>query len=135
MARTIHQSIVLPAPPDRLFDMYLDSQAHAAFTGAPVTITPRPGAAFSAFDDKLSGVILQLAPNRLIVQTWRSENFPADAIDSILILTFWPDDQGGRIDSSAKSTSATKDFEGVTQGWPKYYWEPWKAHLLANPDT
>ena len=44
MPRQIMLAASLPAPPDRLFDMYLDPEAHAAFTGAPVTIAPRPPA-------------------------------------------------------------------------------------------
>jgi hypothetical protein len=24
------------------------------------------------------------------------------------------------------------DHDGVTQGWTKYYWEPWKAYLAAR---
>jgi len=33
MPRTIQLAAVLPAPPERLFDMYLDPKEHAAFTG------------------------------------------------------------------------------------------------------
>jgi activator of HSP90 ATPase len=132
MAQTVHQTIILPARPDRLFDMYLDPKEHAAFTGAPVTIAARPGAAFSAFGDKLSGTILHVAPKKMIVQTWRSVNFPAEAIDSVLVLTFWPNEQGGRIELTQVNV-CDEDFEGVNKGWPKFYWEPWKAHLLAHP--
>jgi hypothetical protein len=35
MPKTIIQAAILPAPPDQLFDMYLDPAAHAAFTGRP----------------------------------------------------------------------------------------------------
>ena len=38
MPCTIQLAAFLPAPPDRLFDMYLDPVEHAAFTGSPVTI-------------------------------------------------------------------------------------------------
>ena len=38
MPRTIQLAASFPAPPGRLFDMYLDPIAHAAFTGKPVTI-------------------------------------------------------------------------------------------------
>ena len=36
MRSIISQSVVLPAPSERLFAMYIDSAKHAAITGAPV---------------------------------------------------------------------------------------------------
>ena len=79
----------LPAAPETLFDMYLDPAAHTAFTGHPVTIEPRPGAPFRAFEGSIAGTILHVEPKRLIVQTWRSINFSSDDIDSVLVLSFF----------------------------------------------
>ena len=121
----------LLAPPDKLFDMYLDAASHAAFTGFPVTIEPRAGGVFRAFDGMLSGTILHIEPKRLIVQTWRSVNWPVTAIDSVLTLTFWPEKDGARIEL-VHINVAEEDFAGVSQGWEKYYWTPWRAYLIAN---
>ena len=41
---------VIDATPARLFDMYLDPKAHAAFTGAAVEVSGTPGSVFRAFD-------------------------------------------------------------------------------------
>lgn len=128
MPRTIQLAASLPAPPDRLFDMYLDPGEHAAFTGSPVTISDRPGSPFRAFGDVLSGTILQVVPKRLIVQSWRSPNWAPEDLDSTLILTFWPEGDGGRIEL-VQANVADKDFAGVSQGWEKFYWSPWRAHL------
>lgn len=128
MPRNVILAAPLPATPDQLFDMYLDSQAHAEFTGAPVTIEPRPGAPFRAFDGILTGTMLHVAPKRLIVQTWRSANWPANALDSVLTLTFWPEDDAARIELVHVNVPES-DFAGVSQGWEKYYWTPWRAHL------
>jgi uncharacterized protein YndB with AHSA1/START domain len=98
MARIIQLAASLPASPDRLFEMYLDPKEHSAFTGAPVTISSEPGAPFRAFDDILAGTILQVVPKRLIVQSWRSPHWGATDIDSTLILTFVPEEGGGRIE-------------------------------------
>ena len=67
MPKNVVIAASLPASPDRLFDMYLDAEAHAAFTGAAVTIEPRAGAPFRAFEGMLSGTILHVEPKRLIV--------------------------------------------------------------------
>jgi uncharacterized protein YndB with AHSA1/START domain len=78
----------------------------------------------------LSGTILHLEPKRLIVQTWRSANWPATAIDSVLTLSFWPQEDGARIELVHVNV-ADEDFAGVSQGWEKYYWTPWRAYLGA----
>lgn len=128
MPDTIEQTVTLPAPAERLFRMYLDPVAHAGFTGAPVTIAAKPGSTFSAFDGALCGTVLQTVPGRLIVQAWRASHWSADDLDSTLILTFWPDGAAGRIEL-VHANVADHDVEGVTNGWEKYYWTPWKRYL------
>lgn len=128
MPRNIIIAAALPAPPDKLFDMYLDPEAHAAFTGFPVTLEARAGGAFSAFAGMLSGTILHIEPKKLIVQTWRSAHWPAEAIDSVLTLSFWSENDGARIELVHVNV-AEGDFAGVSQGWEKYYWTPWRAYL------
>jgi uncharacterized protein YndB with AHSA1/START domain len=130
MPKTIIQAAILPAPPDRLFDMYLDPVAHGSFTGAPVVIGSQPGAPFKAFDDMISGTILQVVPKRLIVQSWRASHWADEDIDSTLILTFWPDEEGGRIELVHVNV-ADADFAGVSQGWQDFYWTPWREYLEA----
>jgi activator of HSP90 ATPase len=134
MPKNINLATSLPAPPEQLFNMYLDPASHAAFTGKPVTIEARAGAEFYAFDGMISGTILHLEPKRLIVQTWRSVHFPSGAIDSILVLTFWPETGGGRIELNHINV-ADDDFAGVSHGWEKYYWTPWREYLTKNAGT
>jgi activator of HSP90 ATPase len=129
MPRNIIIAASLPAPPDKLFDMYLDPASHTAFTGFPVTLEPRARGAFRAFDGMLSGTILHIEPKKLIVQTWRSANWPAEAIDSVLTLSFWSENDGARIELVHVNV-AEGDFAGVSQGWEKYYWTPWRAYLI-----
>ena len=120
----------LPATPETLFDMYLDPAAHAAFTGTPVTIEPRPGSPFrapltAAFPERCS----ISNSKRLIVQTWRSiKSFRTRTSTSVLVLTFWPEEQGARIEL-VQVNVADRDFAGVSHGWEKYYWTPWRAYL------
>ena len=131
MPQQIIQAVSLSASPDRLFDTYLNPAAHAAVTGAAVTIAARPGAPFQAFNGALSGTILHVELKRLIVQTWRSVNFPAGALDSVLVLSFWPEQGGGRIELVHVNVPE-EDFAGVSAGWEKYYWGPWRAALASS---
>ena len=131
MPRTVTMAVHLPCSAVRLYRMYLDPKQHAAFTGSPVKIAARAGAAFEAFGGALSGTILQVVPNRLIVQSWRSIQFHRRDLDSTLVLSFWPDKDGARIDLTQVNV-ADSDFAGVCEGWSKYYWDPWRQYLTAK---
>lgn len=111
--------------------MYLDPVEHASFTGSPVTISAEAGAPFRAFGDVLSGTILQVVPKRLIVQSWRSPHWGPTDIDSTLILSFWPEKDGGRIEL-VQVNVVDDDFAGVSHGWEKFYWTPWRAYLTRS---
>lgn len=128
MPRTVTQAVTLPRLPARLYAMYVSPREHAAITGSPVQIAGRNGAPFEAFGGALTGRILQVIPNRLIVQSWRSTNFSKHDLDSTLILSFWLDPAGGRIELTHVNV-ADEDFAGVSEGWSKYYWVPWRAYL------
>jgi activator of HSP90 ATPase len=128
MRSIIQQSVVLPATAEELFDMYLDPAAHGAFTGSEVRIGKEPGSEFRAFNGALWGTILSVARPRLIVQSWRSTGFDEGDADSTLILTFTPEGDQARIDLIHLDVPE-QDYAGVTAGWPKFYWAPWRQHL------
>jgi activator of HSP90 ATPase len=131
MPKTIQQSVTLPAPAADLYRMYLDPKRHAAITGAPVRIGARLGSPFRAFNGALSGKMLFTRPGRMIVQTWRSTGFGPEDIDSTLVLTFWPRGKSGCI-RLVHVNVADRDARGVTEGWKKYYWKPWRAYLTKT---
>jgi activator of HSP90 ATPase len=131
MRSVIQQSVVLPAPADELFAMYLAPEIHAAITGGPAEVSAAPGSPFAAWGGSLSGTMLAVVAPRLIVQSWRSENFSDEDEDSTLILTFTPAGAAGRIDLVHLDVPP-QDFQGVTEGWPLYYWEPWRAYLESR---
>lgn len=128
MPQTIMMAIDLPCSPTRLYRMYLNPTLHAAFTGAPVKIAARVGATFQAYGGALSGKILHLVPNRLIVQSWRSTQFGKRDLDSTLILSFFARKHAARIELTHVNV-ADSDFAAVSEGWSKYYWIPWREYL------
>jgi len=128
MPKSIQQTVRLPASPAELFDSYLDPKRHAAITGHPVTISTKPGSEFRAFDGMLSGRIVAVIPKRLVVQTWRSGKWKEKDADSILILAFSGDPGYGQIDLIHVNVT-DHDVQGVTEGWEKFYWAPWRRFL------
>lgn len=133
MRSVIRQSVALPAKAERLFQMYVSPELHGAFTGMPVTISDSPGSPFSAFDGALSGSVLQVVKPSVVVQSWRSVSFYDSDPDSTLIMYFHDDGDEGLIELIHLDVPA-QDYDGVTQGWEKYYWTPWRDYLESNPE-
>lgn len=131
MTKAIQQSQRFAAPPAELFEMYLDSKKHSESTGGIARMSRKPGGKFTAWHGQLAGRNLLIVPNKLIVQTWRSTHWPASDADSILILRFGNAPGGGQVDLLHEDVPA-HDHKGVSQGWPKYYWKPWKKYLAAR---
>ncbi len=131
MPKTIQQTVVLPAPPAKLYSMYMDAKTHAAFTGGVATIGRKPGMAFRAFGGMLTGTILQTVPNKLIVQSWRASHWNKSDLDSTLVLSFRPDPKGGRI-HLVHVNVADHDYDDVKVGWRIYYWTPWRKYLARK---
>ena len=68
----------------------------------------------------------------LVVQSWRSTNFTENNPDSTLILQFKSvGEDEGQIDL-VHIDVPPQDYDGVTGGWEKYYWTPWRSFLLAE---
>jgi activator of HSP90 ATPase len=132
MTRPIQQSVTLSTVPRELFNTFLDSKKHTALTGAPAKIGKKAGAAFTAFGGRLSGRTLLVVPGRLIVQSLRSSGWKASDPDSILVLEFSKTKSGGRIDLVHVGVPQ-HDRKGVTSGWKKYYWIPWRKRLASGP--
>lgn len=131
MKSIIQQSVLLPDSAEMLFLQYTDPRLHGEITGAPVAISPEPGAPFRAFDGVLQGTILTVVKPVLVVQTWRSTAFHEHDRDSTLILCFRPEHGQGRIDLVHLDVPE-HDFNGVTEGWENYYWTPWRAYLESQ---
>ena len=131
MRNVIHQSVVLPASAEKLFEMYINPSLHQAITGASVEIGNKRGSEFKAFDGALTGMILEVIKPRLIIKSWRSVNFLAEDPDSTLILSFSSEGDEGRIDLVHLDVP-DQDYDGVNQGWEKYYWIPWRKYLTRT---
>ena len=128
MTPAIQQRVRFNVSPGRLFNLYLDSRQHSVATRAKAVVSKRVGGKFSAFDGTISGRFLAIVPNRMIVQLWRSKHWKETDLDSVLVLTFSQTRRGAQIDLVHANVPA-HDHDGVTRGWEKYYWKPWRVYL------
>src|SRR5208337_3482289 len=125
MTPTIQQSVRFRTSPQTLFSMYLDSRKHAESTGAPAKISKQAGGRFAAFGGQLEGKNLLIVPGKRRVHHWKKEDW------SVLILTFSRVAGGAQVDLVHVGVPAY-DQKGVREGWPKYYWRPWKKYLAER---
>lgn len=131
MTKPIVQSVAFKCPPEELFAMFTDSKKHTAATGAKASASAKPGAKWSAFDGMISGKNLAVVPGKMIVQAWRASHWHDSDADSVLIVYFSPAKGGGKVEI-VHAGVPQHDHKGVTNGWPKFYWNPWKAYLKSQ---
>lgn len=73
MCKTIKQRVKLKAPPSTVYDLLADSRKHSVVTGKKATISRKVGGTFSARENDVSGINVDLVPGRRIVQAWREQ--------------------------------------------------------------
>jgi len=129
---TIELSRHLPAPPLRIYDAWLDAADHAAMTGGKATVESREvGGRYTAWDGYIDGSHVALEPGVRIVQSWRSDDFPADAVDSLLEVRLAPEDDGTRI-TIRHSDLPEGQGPGLLEAWDEYYLTPMEAFFQAE---
>lgn len=70
-----------------LFEAYLDATKHSEFTGAPATIEPVEGSAFSLYGGGVEGRNVELVENLRLAQAWRGADW-SEGIYSIVRMEF-----------------------------------------------
>jgi activator of HSP90 ATPase len=120
------------ATPADLYELFMDSAKHSAATGMPAKISRSVGGKWSAFGGRICGKNLALLPNQIIVQTWRSTAWKEADPDSILVAQFEKSASGGATIYLTHVGVPEYDRKGVTQGWIKYYWDPWRKYLKGR---
>ena len=130
MVESIELSTVIPASAQRIYTVWLDSVEHGRLTGAKAEVDARVGGKHTAWDGYIEGEILELDPNRRIVQSWRSSDFPPESGDSRLEVLFEESGIGTRI-----TLRHTDIPEGQAlrykKGWFDFYFEAMKEYFAA----
>ena len=120
------------ATPAVLYELFMDSDKHSTATASPAKVSRKVGGKWSAFDGMICGKTLALLPNQMIVQTWRSTAWKKTDPDSILVAQFEKSASGGATVYLTHVGVPEYDHKGVTQGWIKYYWDPWRKYLKGR---
>ena len=125
---TLTQRVVIPASPEEVYEVLLDSEKHSAFTGSRATGRAKVGAQFTAWDGYISGKNLELEKGKRIVQEWKTtdwpEGYPPSRLEFILNAV------NGKTELTMYQTDVPADQKDeLKQGWTDYYWKPMKAYF------
>jgi len=123
----IFQVIEIAASPTLIYNTYMDSKRHAAFTGMKANIELEVGGKFETCNSRNTGINLSLSKGKRIVQAWTHRDFP-ELQYSIVDITLEKTDQGTRVHFNHLAVPESCDG-WLTEGWHKVYWEPLKKFL------
>jgi activator of HSP90 ATPase len=122
--KILKQTRTFNAPAKDLYEVLMDSRKHSKLTGgAPAKISNKVGGKFSAYGGELEGEIIELKPNKKIVQTWRASDWP-EGHYSRATFSFAPAGKGKTKLTFTQSAIPDDQFESVKKGWIDFYWEP-----------
>ena len=131
MTREIKHSVTINASPGAVFEALMDQRQHSQFTGEPAKISRKPGGVFRCYDDYIDGVNVAVEAPDVIIQAWRSRNWPRNHYS---IVTFkLAKLSGGRTKLAfTQSGVPAWDYADKNKGWRTHYWDRLKKYLAAK---
>lgn len=131
MAIEFEVSTVIPAPAEKIYAAWLDSEAHTRMTGGEAHVSAEVGGEFTAWDGYIQGKNLALEPGRRILQAWRTVDFADEDENSFLEVIFEPEAGGTRV-RLHHSNLPDEDGSSYEQGWVLNYFEPMKDYFFEK---
>jgi len=125
--KTIRQSVTIKATPHEVYEALMDSRKHSKFTGAKASISRKIGGKFKAYGDYISGVNLDLVPDKKIIQSWRGSDWVKGHYSKVTF-SLKKVKNGTRL-TFRQSGLPEKYYKDINQGWRDYYWKPMKELL------
>lgn len=128
---TIRQTVLIPAPPAKVYAALLEPKLHEHFTHSKATGSNKVGATFTAWDGYINGKHLRLTPSKTIVQEWKTTDWPDGLPASVLTITLAKDKKGTllRLIQTGVPKAGVKAY---SEGWHDFYWKPLKAYFLTK---
>lgn len=108
-----------------LYETLTDVQRVQVWTRGPVKLSKEVGSKFELFGGNVSGEILELVPDKKIVQTWRLRSWPAGHFSKV---TFEFDQGSDSVTLKMHQTGIPVGEEELTRtNWSGYYWRAIKG--------
>ncbi len=111
-----------------LFELYTQAAKHEQVTGSPALITDKLGEPFNLYNGFCFGENIEIKKDKLIVQAWRTEDWPEGLDDSILIIRLI--EVGNNTHLYLTHTDLPEEMaESLHKGWEEFYWRKWRTYL------
>lgn len=125
--KNIRQTTTFKASPHDVYEALMDSKKHSEFTGGAAVINREVGGKFIAYDGYADGENVELVPDKKIVQTWRTSDWPEGHYSQV---TFLLEEVDGKTRLTFTQTGVPDDQAvDIADGWRQYYWKPMKQML------
>ena len=125
---SIKLSVTVPVEPKMVYQAWLNSEEHSAFTNSKAEIEKKVGSDFTAGDGYISGKNELLHMNKKIVQSWRTTDFPEEIEDSTLEVQFEKVDKGTKVSIIHTGLPDNSGSE-YKKGWRDHYLKPMKLYF------
>ena len=127
----IEMTVQLPVKSARVYADWLSSEGHTEMTGGPAKIVSEVGSKHTAWDNYITGEIVELSENRLIMMTWRTTEFADDAENSQLQITFNDNEAGCEVTLNHWKIPEG-DGNKYKDGWTEYYFNPMSTYYSED---
>jgi activator of HSP90 ATPase len=87
------------------------------WSGYPAVMDPSPGKEFSLWEGDISGMILEVEPNKKIVQEW----FFGESKEKSIVTIYLLRDFGSTQVTVEHIGIPDEDFENISEGWREYF--------------
>jgi len=125
---SIKLSVTVPVEPKMVYQAWLNSREHSAFTNSKAEIEKKVGSDFTAGDGYISGTNELLHMNKRIVQTWRTTDFSEENEDSTLEVRLQKVDKGTKVSIIHTGLPDNSGSE-YKKGWRDNYLKPMKSYF------
>lgn len=115
--------------PDEVYDTYMNTNRHFAFTGTECEISTEIGGTCTMYDGYIVAENIRLEPGKLIEQSWtaKEEGWPEGHLSYIKI----------ELEAQKEGTQLTLEHrevpkalkDSLDKGWKEYYWEPMETYF------
>jgi activator of HSP90 ATPase len=126
---TIRHNVLIPlSTPEAASRALLSSKIHTEFTGSEAKCSARVGGKFTAWDQHISGKNIKLVKDKLIVQEWKTSEWPEGYEPSILKISLKKEGEGTKLTMIQTRVPASQ-VDQYDKGWYESYWEPLKQYF------
>jgi activator of HSP90 ATPase len=127
---SLHQEVDLPAAPDRIYHLLLNSKEFAELSGMPAEIEAMAGGSFAMFGKVIYGRNVELIPNERLIQAWGDTGW-GSGVYSIARFELKKQGSGTRVvlDHTGFPEGS---YDHLFVGWKGHYWEPMQKYFSGK---